>query len=131
MKFKMLALAAASLVAVAAPLAAAKPVYGDWGYNAAAMDSSVKPGDDFEAYANGAWRKTTEIPPDRSSTGVDFEVFQKAEKRNADLIKEAGAGKQGLVVQDVLMGDCGRFHCGLSEPGFETRFAQPSVFAGD
>ena len=50
MKFKMLALATASLVAVATPLAAAKPVYGDWGYNPAAMDSSVKPGDDFWAY---------------------------------------------------------------------------------
>ena len=33
--------------------AAAKPVYGDWGYNSAAMDSSVKPGDDFWAYVNG------------------------------------------------------------------------------
>lgn len=52
----------------------------------------VKPGDDFEEYANGGWRNRTEIPPDRANTGVTFEVFQKAEKRNADLIREAGAG---------------------------------------
>src|SRR5215218_1106011 len=52
----------------------------------------VKPGDDFEEYANGGWRKKTEIPPDRSTIGVAFEVFQKAEKRNADLIRDAGAG---------------------------------------
>ena len=49
MKFKMLALATASLVAVVAPLHAAKPIYGDWGYNSAAMDRSVKPGDDVWA----------------------------------------------------------------------------------
>ena len=63
------------------------------GVNLALRDPAVKPGDDFEEHANGAWRKTTEIPADRSSVGVSFEVFQKAEKRNADLIKEAGAGK--------------------------------------
>jgi putative endopeptidase len=54
---------------------------------------SVKPGDDFEEYANGAWRNTTEIPQDRSTIGVAFQVFQKAEQRNADLIREAGRGE--------------------------------------
>ena len=33
----------------------------------AGMDRSVDPGDDFYAYANGGWMKTTQIPPDRSS----------------------------------------------------------------
>ena len=47
MKIRMLQLATASLIAVALPAAAqtAKPAYGDWGYNSAAMDRSVKPGD--------------------------------------------------------------------------------------
>ena len=31
------------------------------------MDPSVKPGDDFYEYANGAWIKRTEIPPDRGT----------------------------------------------------------------
>src|SRR3546814_4032855 len=35
------------------------------GINKAAMDTSVKPGNDFYAYANGNWQKTTEIPADR------------------------------------------------------------------
>ena len=35
--------------------------------------------------------------PIARGTGVDFEVFQKAEKRNADLIREAGAGGQAPV----------------------------------
>ena len=32
------------------------------GVDVAGIDRSVKPGDDFDAYANGAWRKKTEIP---------------------------------------------------------------------
>src|SRR6266567_94928 len=79
MKFKMLVLATASLVAIATPLAAAKPVYGDWGYNAAAMDSSVKPGDDFWAYVNGTWDKTTQIAPDRASAGPFVRLSDGAE----------------------------------------------------
>ena len=42
------------------------------------MDTTVKPGDDFEEYGNGGWRKRTEIPPDRASTGIGFEVLQRA-----------------------------------------------------
>ena len=41
--------------------------------------------------ARGATRPT--IPEDRSSTGVGFEVFQKAEKRNAELIQGLAAAK--------------------------------------
>src|SRR5881398_3740856 len=80
MKFKILALAAASLVAVAMPLSAAKPVYGDWGYNPAAMDSSVKPGDDFWAYVNGTWDKGTQIAADRASAGPFVTLSEGAEK---------------------------------------------------
>lgn len=62
------------------------------GINPAYRNLSVKPGDDFEEYANGGWRKTAEIPADRSRTGVGFEVFQRAEQRTADLIREAANG---------------------------------------
>jgi putative endopeptidase len=57
------------------------------------VDKSVAPGDDFDGYANGAWRKSAEIPADRSSTGVSYEVFLKAEKRNAAIIQGAGTSK--------------------------------------
>ena len=63
------------------------------GIDLAKRNLAVKPGDDFEEYANGAWRNATEIPPDRASIGISFEVFQKAEKRNADLVREAGDRK--------------------------------------
>ncbi len=57
------------------------------GIDLAGLDRAVKPGDDFDEYANGGWRKTAVIPDDRSSTGVFFEVFKKAEQRNAELVQ--------------------------------------------
>ncbi|HEX7111379.1 MAG TPA: M13 family metallopeptidase, partial [Mizugakiibacter sp.] len=60
------------------------------GIDLAGVDRSVTPGDDFDAYANGIWREHAEIPADRSSTGVFYEVFKKAEQRTADLIRDAG-----------------------------------------
>lgn len=82
MKSKILALASASLLAVALPAwaGAEKPFYGSWGYDPAAMDSSVKPGDDFWAYVNGTWDKTTKIAPDRTSAGPFVTLSDQAEK---------------------------------------------------
>ncbi|BCT93952.1 peptidase M13 [Lysobacter helvus] len=60
------------------------------GIDLAGIDKGVKPGDDFDEYANGAWRKTAEIPADRASTGTFLVVFEKAEKRNAEIIQNAG-----------------------------------------
>src|SRR3982750_603320 len=80
MKFKMLALATASLLTVAMPASAAKPVYGSWGYDPAAMDQSVKPGDDFWAYVNGTWDKKTPIAPDRASAGPFVTLSDQSEK---------------------------------------------------
>jgi putative endopeptidase len=61
------------------------------GVDRTGIDHSVKPGDDFDGYANGNWRKTAVIPADRASTGIFLQVFQKAEQRNAELIKAAAA----------------------------------------
>jgi putative endopeptidase len=63
------------------------------GVNKSAIDTALRPGDGFDAYANGAWRAKAEIPADRSSTGVGYDVFLVAEKRNADLIQNAAAAK--------------------------------------
>jgi putative endopeptidase len=42
---------------------------GPWGFDAAGMDRSVRPGVDFFAFASGAWARSTQIPADRSSFG--------------------------------------------------------------
>ena len=92
---KMQVLGSVALISFAVPMsfAAPPPPAKTIGVDLTLRDLAVKPGNDFEQYANGAWRKKTEIPADRASTGVDFEVFQKAEKRNAELIRDAGVGK--------------------------------------
>ena len=64
----------------------------DIGINLSYIDRSVKPGDSFFDYSNGAWLKTAQIPPDRSSTGAFYDIFEITEKHTADLIKNAGAG---------------------------------------
>ena len=62
------------------------------GVDQAAIDRSVKPGDGFDRYANGAWRAKAEIPADRSSVGVGYDVSLIAEGRNAAIITgQAGA----------------------------------------
>jgi len=102
MKFKMLALATASLVAVAVPVSAAKPVYGDWGYNPTAMDSSVKPGDDFWAYVNGTWDKTTKIAPDRRSAGPFVSLTDQAESDVRSIVESlASDPNRGQLGQQV------------------------------
>jgi endothelin-converting enzyme/putative endopeptidase len=92
MRFKMLTLATASLLAVAAaPAVNAKPIYGDWGYDPGAMDSSVKPGDDFWAYVNGTWDKKTQIAADRASAGPFVTLSDAAERDVRQIVEQLAA----------------------------------------
>jgi len=52
------------------------------------MDRSVKPGNNFFEYCNGAWLKRTEIPPDRSGVGVFSGLSDISNKHTAALIEE-------------------------------------------
>ena len=88
MNFKMLALASAGLFAIAAPSFAAKPVYGSWGYEPSAMDKSVKPGDDFWAYVNGAWDTRAQIAADRTSAGFGVKLTDEAEVNVRKILDE-------------------------------------------
>ena len=99
-----LARLACVLLLTAAPVAiAAAPAA--LGVTLSYRDTSVKPGDDFDRYANGGWRSGTDIPPDRSSTGVGFEVFQRAEQRNAELVRDAGAGNPAAGTPQRMIAD--------------------------
>ncbi len=68
------------------------------GIDATLMDKSVKPGDDFNAYANGAWMKNTEIPADKSNIGVFSMINDEAEKRKAELV-------DGIIKSNPSSGD--------------------------
>ncbi|MBO9718418.1 MAG: M13 family peptidase, partial [Pseudoxanthomonas sp.] len=100
--------------------AAAAPVSG---IDLAGMDTSTAAGDDFNAYANGTWLKTTEIPADRASTGVFYTVFEKSEKRLAELV-------QSLQKQNPAAGTDPRriadyYAAYMDEAGIESRGLAP------
>lgn len=103
-----------------APAPAAAPTIG---IDMAGIDKSIAPGDDFDEYASGTWRKTAQIPDDRSSTGVFLEVFQKAEQRNAELV-------QGLAKSNPAAGSKERkiadyYIAFMDEAGIEQRGLAP------
>ena len=84
-----IAAACGTLHAAPAPQQAAAKQHNAAGVDLAGIDKATKPGDDFDGYANGNWKKTAQIPADRASTGIFLQVFEKAEKRNAELIRDA------------------------------------------
>ncbi len=71
------------------------------GLDRTAMDTTVKPGDDFFAYANGAWDKRTEIPPDRSSYGTGAAVSERNLARVAELVRGAASAPAGSEARKV------------------------------
>ena len=82
---------AAAAPASAAPAPAAKPAIGSFGFDTAGMDRTVAPGDDFYAYANGTWARTTVIPADRSNYGM-FTVLDDLSKERTRLILDEAKG---------------------------------------
>jgi len=51
------------------------------------VDSTVRPGDDFYQYVNGAWLKATEIPADRSSMSDGAALSEQADRRTREIIE--------------------------------------------
>ena len=76
---------------------------GDYGLDLTTRDLSVRPGDDFERYASGAWIDRTEIPSDRPSVGSFYNLHEEVQENVQKLIQEAPAGtKYGALYADPL-----------------------------
>jgi putative endopeptidase len=84
------AVASAAFLAVVNPAAAA-PQYGAWGFDLSAMDSSVKPGNDFNRYASGAWLDRTAIPADKALFTLRMTMSDTIETRLHDPMESAAA----------------------------------------
>ena len=56
------------------------------------MNTEVRPGDDFNAYVNGTWIDTNEIPADRASNSVGLIVHEEATANVKTIIEEAADG---------------------------------------
>jgi len=70
------------------PPPAPKATYGIFGFDAAGMDKSVAPGDDFFSYANGTWVKNTPIPPDKARYGMFNVLDDLSRERTRTIIEE-------------------------------------------
>ncbi|SRR5581483_4662013 len=91
----LLTLSLAVTVSAAETAPASSAHYGPWGVDLAAMDRSVKPGDDFNRYVNGKWIDNTPIPPDKSSLG-SFIVLRDLSDQRVRTILDAWAADTTL-----------------------------------
>ena len=96
--------------------AAAAQVHGP---DVAGMDTKVTPGDDFFAYANGGWIKSTEIPADRSSYGNGAMLVELTAQRVNDLIKAVAAQHARTGSEAQQIGDF--YESFMDEAGIEAQ----------
>ena len=115
MKRRVLAFSAAALVLTVAAYAQ--------GIDSGGIDKSVKPGDDFFAYANGEWLKTAEIPADRSSWGGNAILADIVEKDVAGLIQGAAASMPKAGTEAAKIADF--YAAYMDEAGIEAKGVAP------
>ena len=65
------------------------------------VDPSVKPGDDFFAFANGSWLQATEIPAGKERWTVRNEIGELTRQQVAQLLDHAGAEPVGSTARKV------------------------------
>jgi endothelin-converting enzyme/putative endopeptidase len=75
------------------------------GVDASQMDTSIKPGDDFYHYANGAWIAHTEIPADRTSVSGFSLLTDIVNKRVAAVIEEAAKSNSAAGTEKRKIAD--------------------------
>lgn len=86
--------ATAALVLIAPPAQAQAQAQVEDG-----VDAGIDPGDDFFAYANGEWLRSTAIPPGKGRWGARNQIAATATLQRAQVLREAsGAGTTGRRV---------------------------------
>ena len=96
------------------------------GIDLAAMDKTVKPGDDFNAYANGTWQKTTEIPADRSDTGAHYVAFQNTERQQNELLAGILKGSPAAGSNEAKIKDY--YNAYMNQAGIDAAEDRPSKY---
>jgi predicted metalloendopeptidase len=87
------ALFALALSSVSTLLAAqtSTPRYQPWGLELQNMDRSVKPGDDFYAFALGTWLRDHPIPADKAGAGYNYDLPDEIEGQVRRIVEDAAA----------------------------------------
>lgn len=128
MKFRSVAVFTAlalmtSTASLVAQSPSAKPAFGTWGVRMEDGDPSVKPGDDFFAFVNGAWAKRTEIAPDRTFVGIDSVLNDETDRNVRAIIEDMAKNPRanGRIGQQI-----GDFYASwMDEKGIEARGTAP------
>ncbi|MGC1301500.1 MAG: M13-type metalloendopeptidase [Caulobacteraceae bacterium] len=94
---------------------AGKPQYGAWGFDLTAMDRSVKPGDDFNCYASGAWLARTQIPADKPIASLRYLMSDRIEARLHDAMQAAAVSVPEQPA--TLEGKVGAFYKAFVDQG--------------
>jgi putative endopeptidase len=68
------------------------------------IDNSFRPQDDLYRYFNGAWLKNHEIPQDRSSDGITYQLYLEAEAQVREIIETAKGEGDAQKIRDLY--DC-------------------------
>jgi putative endopeptidase len=68
------------------------------------IDNSFRPQDDLYRYFNGTWLKNHEIPQDRSSDGITYQLFIEAEAQVREIIETATGAGNAQKIRDLY--DC-------------------------
>jgi len=100
---------AAALLCVAGPTSAQQAATGRFGFDEAGMDRTVRPGDDFYAYANGAWAKRTPIAPDRSTVSLFTRMADENTARVREILEAARrdpSSRMGAAYASYLDHEC-------------------------
>lgn len=69
------------------------------------MDTSIKPGDDFNAYVNGNWVKQTKIPVDKSEYGLYTKLRENAQASVKQIIEDSAKGNFAIGSDKQKVGD--------------------------
>jgi putative endopeptidase len=75
------------------------PKLGTFGVDTAGMDTTVKPGRDFNQFASGTWQKNTKIPADKTRWGMFDQLREEADANVRKILEEKAAAPKGSSAQ--------------------------------
>ena len=84
----------------------ATKVFTEKGLELSAMDTSLRPGDDFYNYVSGSWMKTAKIPADKPAWGSFYMLMEKTDEQCLSILddllqKEYPKGSEGEKIQTL------------------------------
>jgi putative endopeptidase len=89
------------------------------------MDTSVKPGDDFFAYANGTWLKNNPIPPEESRWGSFNELIEKNNEALHQVAEKAASAKTSDALAPEVQKVADYYSSGMDEAAINAAKATP------